>query len=329
MGAGKTRVTPLQFEQLYAEEWGELELTLERHASAPSARSISGARFTALYRRTCGHLALARSRSYPAHVVDRLEHLTAQCHQLIYQQRELGLAWLARVVAHDFPVAVRAHAGYVTAAALLFFVPAFVLGLLVYAQPELILSVVDAETASEFDSMYSSSADSIGRFRTVDTDWMMFGHYIRNNIGVAFQCFAGGLFAGAGSIFFLAFNGAFGGAIAGYLTGRGLGQTFYSFIVTHAAFELTAIVLAGAAGLRIGHALLAPGRQTRVQSLIAASRQSVVLLYGLTALLLVAAAIEAFWSSAAWLPVSVKYGVASLCWITVLAYFTLQGRGAR
>ena len=72
--------------------------------------------------------------------------------------------------------------------------------------------------------MYSPSADSIGRLRTVDTDWMMFGHYIRNNIGVAFQCFAGGLFAGLGSIFFLAFNGAFGGAIAGYLTGRGLGR---------------------------------------------------------------------------------------------------------
>jgi uncharacterized membrane protein SpoIIM required for sporulation len=99
--------------------------------------------------------------------------------------------------------------------------------------------------------------------------------------------------------------------------------------VTHAAFELTAIVLAGAAGLRIGRALLAPLRQTRVQSLIAASQQSVVLLYGLAAMLLIAAAIEAFWSSATWLPVSVKYGVAALCWITVLAYLTLQGRHAR
>ena len=224
---------------------------------------------------------------------------------------------------------MRAHGGYVITATLLFLVPTLVMGALVYAKPELILSVVSAETASEFDEMYSSSATSIGRLRSVDTDWMMFGHYIRNNISVAFQCFAGGLFGGLGSIFFLAFNGAFGGAIAGYLTGRGLGSTFYSFIVTHAAFELTAIVLAGAAGLRIGHSLLAPGRQTRVQSLIAASRQAVVLLYGVFAMLVVAAVIEAFWSSAAWLPASVKYGVAAVCWIAVLAYFTLQGRRAR
>ena len=55
----------------------------------------------------------------------------------------------------------------------------------------------------------------------------MFGFYIRNNIGVAFQCFAGGLFAGVGSLFFLAYNGAFGGALAGYLTERGLSSTFY------------------------------------------------------------------------------------------------------
>lgn len=321
-------MTPLQFEQLYEKEWEELELSLERQSGAPSARAISGARFTMLYRKACGHLAIARSRSYPAHLIDRLEHITSHCHQLIYQQREFGGKWLAQLIMRDFPASVRAHRGYVAVATLLFLIPTIVLGLLVYRQPELILSVVDAETASQFDSMYSSSAESIGRFRTVDTDWMMFGHYIRNNVGVAFQCFAGGLFAGLGSIFFLAFNGAFGGAIAGYLSARGLGATFYSFVVTHAAFELTAIVLAGAAGLRIGHALLAPGRLTRVQSLIAASRESVVILYGLTAMLIIAAVIEAFWSSAAWLPHSVKYGVAALCWSAVLAYFTLQGRNA-
>ena len=87
----------------------------------------------------------------------------------------------------------------------------------------------------------------------------MFGHYIRNNIGVSFQCFAGGLFAGIGSLFFLAYNGAFGGALAGYLTARGLSSTFYSFVATHSSFELTAIVISGAAGLRIGQALLSPG----------------------------------------------------------------------
>ena len=114
---------------------------------------------------------------------------------------------------------------------------------------------------------------------------MMFGFYIRNNIGVAFQCFAGGLFAGLGTVFFLAYNGAFSGALAGYLTERGLSRTFYSFVATHSAFELTAIVIAGTAGLRLGHALLAPGRLRRRVALVEASRDTVVLLYGVTAML--------------------------------------------
>jgi uncharacterized membrane protein SpoIIM required for sporulation len=129
-------------------------------------------------------------------------------------------------------------------------------------------------------------------------------------------------------VFFLVYNGAFAGAIAGYLTDRGMGPTFYSFVVTHAAFELTAIVLAGAAGLRIGHVLLAPGRLTRRQALVAAARESSVILYGVAAMLFVAAGIEAFWSSARWLAPAVKYSVAALCWVAVFAYFTLQGRRA-
>ena len=190
--------------------------------------------------------------------------------------------------------------------------------------------MVSSETASSFEQMYSPSADSIGRTRTASTDWMMFGYYIRNNIGVAFQCFAGGLFAGLGTLFFLAYNGAFGGALAGYLTERGLSPTFYSFVATHSAFELTAIVLSGARGAADRPRAAGAGPPDAACSRWSWRRASPrSLLYGVTAMLLVAAAIEAFWSSATWLAAGVKYGVAALCWAAVLAYFTFQGRRAR
>ena len=62
-----------------------------RRVRAPGA-PVSGARVAALYRRACEHLALARARSYPAYIVDRLERVTADAHQLIYHRREFGLA---------------------------------------------------------------------------------------------------------------------------------------------------------------------------------------------------------------------------------------------
>jgi uncharacterized membrane protein SpoIIM required for sporulation len=328
-------MTPLQFEQRYQPEWDELQtLLLRLRDPLPKRGQVpdtepAGERVAALYRRACEQLALARARAYPAHLIDQLEQLTGDAHQAIYQQAEFGLDRLKRMVTTDFPRAVRAHARYVWLAIAVFAIPTLALGYAVYLRPELILSVVDPQTVQGYEQMYSTTAESIGRMRGAQTDWAMFGFYIRNNIGIAFQCFAGGLFVGIGSLFFLAFNGAFSGAIAGYLTQRGLGETFYSFVVTHAAFELTAIVLSGAAGLRIGHALLVPGRYTRLQALVMAAKESTVIIYGVTALLLIAAAIEAFWSSATWMPPAMKYGVATLCWIAMLAYLTLQGRSAR
>jgi uncharacterized membrane protein SpoIIM required for sporulation len=326
-------VTPLHFESLYRAEWDELQAQLRLILAGSNRQSddiepIRGERVAALYRRACEHLALARARNYPRYMLDRLDQLTANAHQVIYQRREFGLARVKRAALVDFPRAVRAHAAYVWIATALFLLPTLIVGWLVYQRPDLILSVVDAETAAQYEQMYSDSAESIGSVRGADENWFMFGFYIKNNIGIAFQCFAAGLFAGVGSMFFLIYNGVFGGAVAGYLTERGLGSTFYSFVVTHAAFEITAIILSGAAGLRLGHSLIAPGRNTRRQSLVLAARETAILIYGLTVMLFIAAAIEAFWSSARWLPLTVKYSVAGVCWVAVLSYLTLQGRRA-
>ena len=325
-------MTPLQFERSYESEWVELERLLNQLSSGTkwsvATGPVSGARVALLYRRICEHLALARARAYPAYIVDRLEQLTADAHQLIYHRREAGAARLKRLIVAEFPAAVRDHASYVALAAAVFVVPTIVVALMVYWRPELILSVVSAETAASFEDMYSPGASSIGRTRTASTDWAMFGFYIRNNIGVAFQCFAGGLFTGLGTLFFLAYNGVFSGALAGYLAQRGFSSTFFSFVATHSAFELTAIVLSGAAGLRIGHSLLAPGRMRRRESLVRAAGETVTLLYGITAMLVAAAAVEAFWSSAAWIPPGVKYAVAATCWAAVILYFLRQGRHA-
>jgi hypothetical protein len=59
-----------------------------------------------------------------------------------------------------------------------------------------------------------------------------------------------------------------------------------------------------------------------------AARECVVIVYGVTAMLIVAAAVEAFWSSAAWVPSAVKFGVAGVCWAVVISYLALQGRHA-
>ena len=322
-------MTAVQFERTYQDEWNELEALLAAHAGSRRGAddsSMARARMAALYRRACGQLALATARAYPAYIVERLQRLTGEGHQLIYRHRSTSLRQMWETAITAMPIAVRAQRRYVIVAALAFLVPTVVMGLLVAWRADLILSLVSPETAAQFDEMYGPGSEAIGRTRDANTDWMMFGYYIRNNISVAFQCYAGGIFAGVGSLFYLAFNGAFGGAVAGFLVDRGLGGTFFSFVATHSSFELTAIVLSGAAGLRLGHGLIAPGRESRTAALVRGARESMPLVYGATAFLIAAAAVEAFWSSARWVPLPVKYSVAALCWTAVILHLTLQGR---
>jgi len=332
-------MTPLQFEADYAPLWAELDAALThveagrkrwsvslRKRPAQTAEPPDAARLAALYRAACEHLALARSRAYPVLLTSRLESLTERAHQLIYRRTDYGAARLAQLFLLDFPNAVRAHSRYVLVAGLVFGLPLVLLGLATYFDPGFILTMHDAQTVHSYEQMYGPGAHSIGRDRGADSDWMMFGFYIMNNISIAFKCFASGILLGVGSLFFLAYNGIVAGSLAGYLTARGHGETFYSFVVTHGAFELTAIVLSGAAGLRLGHALLAPGRRTRRAALELAARESAVLVYGVVAMLLIAAGLEAFWSSASWIAPAVKFAAGGVCWVLVIAYLVGQGR---
>jgi uncharacterized membrane protein SpoIIM required for sporulation len=326
-------MTPLQFEQRYLARWDELEAALDRlegRKPAPGAAPVGAppdaARTAALYRSTCEHLALARARDYPVHLVERLEQLTHRAHQQVYHRSEPAGGRVARLLLVGIPQAVREHAVYVLVATLAFVVPLVGTAIGAALDPGFALMLHDANALRSYEQMYGADVEAYGRQRGADSDFQMLGHYIMNNIGIAFRTFAGGLFLGIGALLVLVFNGLFAGSIAGHLTARGLGDNFYSFVVTHGAFELTAIVLAGAAGLAIGHALLAPGRRTRAAALREAARRAVPVLYGLALLLVVAAFVEAFWSSARWVPHGVKYGVGAVCWLLVLYWLIVQGR---
>ncbi len=73
---------------------------------------------------------------------------------------------------------------------------------------------------------------------------------------------------------------------------------------------------------------MAPGPWTRLQALKLAAGEAIVVIYGVIVFLLLAALLEAFWSSSAWVPPTLKFAVAAVCWCAVLAYLARQGRDA-
>ncbi|MDO4237676.1 stage II sporulation protein M [Pseudomonas sp.] len=313
------------FESRHQQQW---QTFAEQLKQLERGKACEVADFPYHYRRLCQHLALAQERGYSSYLVDRLQQLALRGHQQLYRHRSQTTANVVTFILADFPRLVREQWRFVLIASLLFFGSLLGIALLVYLFPDLIYSIVSPQQVAEMQSMYDPAASRLGRAaeRASSEDWMMFGYYVMHNIGIAFQTFAAGLLFGLGSVFFLVFNGVTIGAVSGYLSEIGYGQTFWSFVIGHGAFELSAIALAGAAGLQLGWSLIAPGPLARSESLRLAARKSVQMLCAVMVFLLIAAFIEAYWSSTTSIAPWIKYLVGSALWLLVAAYLIFAGR---
>lgn len=314
-------MSPQEFVRRHESEWQALEKSLQRKGTTADALALP-----ARYRQTCQHLALARERHYPPALVERLNRLVVQAHHQLYESRQPLSGIVSQFLLRDFPALVREHAGLFWLSALFFYGALAAMALAVWLHPSVVYSVLDAEQVRSYEHMYDPSRRTIGFERDDASDFMMFGYYIQHNIGIGFRTFAGGMMAGVGSLVILLFNGIAIGAVAGHLTSVGYTETFWSFVCGHGAFELTAIVLCGMAGLMLGRALVAPGRLTRAEALRREARIAVKIIYGATLFLVIAAMLEAFWSSSTLIPPAVKYGVAAVLWSGVALYLLRVGR---
>lgn len=297
--------------------WRALEALLDRGV----ARGSDATELSVRYRALCADLSRARGAALPDEIVVPLDALAARAHDVLYGARDLRAAGLGRFLAVDVPRQIRASWRFVALAGVLFFGPfAFGLGLGA-ASRDLAARVVDEAQLAQLLEMYAVPPDD----RPAGEAARMAGFYVMNNVGIALRCFATGVLGGLGSVFFLVVNGATIGVVFGHLHREGIGLNLLAFTAGHAAWELLAIVLAGAAGLRLGWALVVTEGRTRLASARAAAPELVRLVGGASFMLLVAAAIEGFWSASP-VPVAVKLAFGLAQGGVVLAWWTLGGR---
>lgn len=306
------------FEKKYSDSWKKIENSL-------NSKSSAGATFPAQYRALCQQYVIAKQRRYSANLVAYLNSLVLDSHRYLYSHNKSSNWAIIEFLFSTFPYTLRKNRGFVGLSTALFLLPGLVAFLACLFGENTIYSLMPADNVYEMESMYDP--DSYGSDdRDSSSDILMFGFYIKNNIGIAFRTFAGGILFGLGSIFFLVYNGIVIGGVAGYLTHIGYHSTFYPFVIGHGSFELTAIVFAGAAGLKIGYALIKPGQKTRIRALQTVAKEAAIIMLGATVMLVIAAFVEAFWSSTRAFPASIKYSVGAGLWFLVAFYFLYFGR---
>ena len=149
-----------------------------------------------------------------------------------------------------------------------------------------------------------------------------------NNLSVSFAAFAGGIFAGLGTVYIMLFNGVLIGTVAVACHRAGLSVPLWSFIAPHGALELPAIFIAGGAGLVLARGLLAPGFLARKDSLAQGAAVAVRLVLGVIPLLIVAGLIKGFVSPAG-IPTGMKFTLGASTLVLLAGYVGLTRPAVR
>jgi uncharacterized membrane protein SpoIIM required for sporulation len=277
-------------------------------------------RFASLYRAACADLALADAYHLPPGIVQYLHQLVARAHNQLYRSRQFTTRawfgemfyrvprrlfrdkclWLSFVLFFGFGVAS-------------YFLARFV--------PEFAAEAIPKEMRESMEQSYAQPPDRGG----FGVDTAAAGGYVFHNAGIGIQCFASGIIlCGFGGMFAVIFNACFLGAVFGYMDTTSAAGNFNNFVTAHAPFELTAIVLSGAAGMRLGFSYVFTKGLSRSDSLRRAGRESLPIMMAAIILFVLAAGIEGY-VSASPLPYWIKATVAVVSGFVLLFYFVLLG----
>ncbi|MFT5563440.1 MAG: putative membrane protein SpoIIM required for sporulation [Myxococcota bacterium] len=148
-----------------------------------------------------------------------------------------------------------------------------------------------------------------------------------NNIQVGALAFGAGVLGALPSLYLLSFNGLNIGVAGGIITAYGRPDIFWTSILPHGLLELSAIIVSGAAGIRLGWALLAPGDRRRSKALADEGQRAAVVMLGLVFAFTISALLEGFITPRSWSAwIEITIGAAALA--AFVAPVALRGRSA-
>lgn len=270
--------------------WDELDGLLNAAHGRPQQLGRDGVlRLGALYREAAADLAIAR-RVYPAEpIVKSLEGLVGRAHAAVYGRRRPSYS-LTTLMTTTYWQRILERPRPLLLSALVLFGP-MVLGLAWSATDPAEAARFSPEMAEGVTEPKPEGAD-LGLSAGEQT--VFAASIFTNNIRVTLAAFAGGISAGILTALALAFNGLLIGVVAGLATDAGQAEPLGQLVIPHGVLELSCIVVAGAAGFRLGWAVAVPGPRRRRDALITETRPAVEMAVGTAFWLVIAGLVEGY-----------------------------------
>ncbi|NLX98093.1 MAG: stage II sporulation protein M [Rhodopirellula sp.] len=307
-------------------QWRELEeLCVKMEGgSRRKVEAKTAIRFSSLYRSACADLALATAYQLPPETTDYLHRLVGRAHNQLYRSRSFQAATWGRQLLVDVPRRLFGD-NYLRLAFGVFWGVFLLSMIMAYRVPGFAEQVVPREMILQMEEMYSEPIEGSGP----GLGGGMVGFYVMHNAGIGLRCFAFGIFFGVGGLYAVLYNAATLGSVFGYMATTPQSDNFFHFVTAHGPFELTAVVLAAAAGMRMGFSLVDTRGLPRIASLRQAAQQAVPIIAVAVILFGMAAVIETFLSPSA-APYWIKAVVSVVSAGLLTFYFVVLGypRGA-
>ncbi len=338
VGPGRTGIDLERFISHRRNRWQELEELLDRIAEGGDrelGREVI-LELVRLYRLACSDLNQARSCTANPELLGRLNQLVGRAYRVVYREAGMrpGAGWRAatwRFLVHEAPATFRAERRWVLIAALMMALGALMGFAAVMADrgnahlliPEQFFSASPADRVQEIE----------GKGERIDSmkDAAEFSSQLyTHNIKVSFLAFSLGALTVVLGWTILFYNGVILGAVAALYLRDGVGTFFIAWVGPHGALELPAIVFAGAAGLRMGQAIMLPGDQGRPAALRGAFTPVWRMLLTGALVLIFAGIIEGSFSqfTAKSVPYGVKITVAVLLFSALCLWLFRPRRGS-
>ncbi len=305
--------------------WLELESMCDSFQSSRFPFLNNGSmvsRFSALYRAACTDLSMSEQYQLPPATVEYLHRLVGRSHSQLYRSSPFAknrwLHYMSTIAPQSIfrdpcvKVAFVVFFGLFTLSAILAWsqesFPGFAERILGEKKIEAMESSFSKPLAGNFEHFIINS-----------------GFYISHNTSIGLQCFALGPLI-LPSLCALGFNAVDLGASFGYMARSDVeeGDVFFQFVTAHGVFELTAIALAAASGLRLGVGLFATFGLRRLDSFRLNAERALPIILASVVLFFMAAFTEGFISPSP-LPYLVKAFVAILSSGMLMYYFVVLG----
>lgn len=275
-----------------------------------------------LYRSTTSDLAYAQGRGFDGVLLEYLNRSVARAHAHVYARApESSWRRIATFYTQTFPQEFRRSLPYFAICTAITVACAVVAYVLVRTHPIDAYALLPKMLVSEKirKSLHDSNFAIDPSFAPT-----MSALIITNNVKVAIIAFAGSSTLGVLTIYIIATNGLMLGGMAALFANAGFGRDYWATIAPHGVIELTAIQIAGAAGLLIAAAIVYPGRMRRRDLIAANARRAGTLILGVASMLIVAGTIEAFFSPLRFSE-SIRIAVGLFTVVVLAVYFGALG----